>query len=230
LRLAKLLRRQPVASAAVAAAVLALLGGAATTAWQAHVARQAQALAEGRLQEVRRITHELVFNFGDSVEYLPGGMQVKAELYRQTLAALERLRPTLGDDPAVLADVAQVQVRLAEAHTEGYGGSLNQPDAGRTHAEAAVALADQVWLARRHDAEFAAYAARALSVLASVEREAGNHPASLDLMRRAMARAEEALALPQLDTGPAGRLPPATGHDRGHCPLQRQPAAGPHPL
>ena len=52
-----------------------------------------------------------------------------------TLAALERLRPTLGDDTALLADMAQVHVRLEEAHMPGCLASRNDLPTATRHAE-----------------------------------------------------------------------------------------------
>ena len=184
--------RLPVALASLA--LLALVGGLAGSAWQAQRAQQARQVAESRLAEVRRITHELVFGFGDSVEYLPGGMQIKADLFGATLAALQRLAPTLGNADSVLADMAQVHVRLAEAHASGYPASLNQPDTAKTHAAAAMALVERVWPTQQADPVFANYATRAYSVQASIEREGGAIAQAAATSRKGLQVAEQALA------------------------------------
>ena len=193
-RLNRRIARNRLASAAIALGLLALVGGSAGIAWQAHEARQAQQLAEMRLKEVRRVTHELVFSFGDSVEYLPGGMKIKADLFKETLAALERLVPTLGGDEAALADIAQVHVRLAEAYSPGYPISLNDPALSRNHAEKAVALVEQVRPSQKSDVNFSGYASRAYSVLASAETHAGNKEKAAELTRRSLELAEQALS------------------------------------
>ncbi|OYU45674.1 MAG: hypothetical protein CFE44_06200, partial [Burkholderiales bacterium PBB4] len=193
-RLSRRIARNRLASAAIAIGVLALLGGSAGVAWQAHEARQAQQLAETRLKEVRRVTHALVFGFGDSVEYLPGGMKVKADLFKETLAALERLAPSLGGDEAALADIAQVHVRLAEAYSPGYPISLNEPALARSHAEKAVALFEKVWPTQKSDANVSGYASRAYSVLASAETQAGNKEKAAELTRRGLEMSRQALA------------------------------------
>lgn len=193
-RLNRRIARNRLASAAIALGLLALVAGSAGIAWQAHEARQAQQLAEMRLKEVRRVTHELVFGFGDSVEYLPGGMKIKANLFKETLAALERLVPTLGGDEAALADIAQVHVRLAEAYAPGYPTSLNEPALSRMHAEKAIALVERVWPSQKSDIEFSGYASRAYSVMASAESEAGHKEKAAELTRRGLQLAEQALA------------------------------------
>ena len=192
-RLSRRISRNRLASVAIALGLLGLLGGSAGIAWQAHAARQAQQLAEMRLKEVRRVTHELVFGFGDSVEYLPGGMKIKADLFRETLAALERLVPTLGGDEAAMADIAQVHVRLAEAYSPGYPTSLNEPALARSHALKAVAHVEQVWNSQKTDVNFSGYASRAYSVLASAETLAGNKDKAAELTRRGLELAEQAL-------------------------------------
>ena len=194
-RLAKQVSRNRLTSAAIAASLLILVGGSAAVAWQAHEARQAQHLAELRLKEVRRVTHELVFSFGDGVEYLPGGMKIKADLFAETLAALERLLPTLGEnDAAALSDIAQLHVRLAEAYTPDYPSSLNEPAKGLRHAEQARALVDKVWASRKGDPVFAGYASRAYTVLAGHVREAGDKEKAVALSRHGLELAQEALA------------------------------------
>ncbi|MBC7618946.1 MAG: serine/threonine protein kinase, partial [Candidatus Saccharibacteria bacterium] len=192
-RLSRRISRNRLASVALALGLLALLGGSAGIAWQAQAARQAQQLAEMRLKEVRRVTHELVFGFGDSVEYLPGGMKIKADLFRETLAALERLVPTLGGDEAAMADIAQVHVRLAEAYSPGYPTSLNEPALARSHAQKAVAQVEQVWHSQKTDVNFSGYASRAYSVLASAETLTGNKDKAAELTRRGLELAEQAL-------------------------------------
>ncbi len=195
-RLAKQVSRNRLASAALAASVLLLLGGSAAVAWKAQEARQAQLLAELRLKEVRRVTHELVFSFGDSVEYLPGGMKIKADLFKEALAALERLQPTLGEsDEAALADIAEIHVRLAEAYTPDYPGTLNEPEKGLRHAEQARLLIDKVWASQKGNPVFAGYASRAYMVLAGHAREAGDKEKAVALSRHGLALVQEAVKL-----------------------------------
>ncbi|KQW51309.1 MULTISPECIES: serine/threonine-protein kinase [unclassified Roseateles] len=200
-RTAKLLARNRLASGLALVSVLALVGGLAATTWQAREARLAQGLAEQRLAEVRRVTHDLVFGFGDSVEYLPGGQKIKLDLLRDTHAALERLLPTLGGDTAVVADMAQVQVRMAEALMPGYPGSLEKQDDARRHAEAAMALVARAWPTQKRNALFATYASRAYNVMASAEQEAGRLEEAVELTRHGLKLAEEGfvLALPGVD-------------------------------
>jgi len=194
-RSAKLLARNRLASGLAVLGLAALVGGLAATHWQAREARRAQALAEQRLAEFRRVTHDLVFGFGDSVEYLPGGQQIKLDLLRDTLAALQRLRPTPGDAAAVAADMAQVRVRLAEALMPGYPGSLARPEEAVGHARAAMALVEQAWPSRKADPMFASYASRAYNVMASAEQEAGRLEQAAALTRQGLKLAEEARAL-----------------------------------
>ncbi len=195
-RMAKRIQRNRWLSGAVAAGVLALLGGVAGIAWQAHVAQQARSLAESRLAEVRRVTHALVFGFGDAVEYLPGGMKIKADLYQETLVALQRLAPSLGSDPTVEADIAQVHVRLAEAYAPGYPVSLADAARARPHAQSAVTLFERLrpHVLQSADPSLMNYATRALTVLASLEADDGRKERAVELTRQSLSWGQEALA------------------------------------
>ncbi|RZJ12614.1 MAG: serine/threonine protein kinase [Rubrivivax sp.] len=194
-RTAKLLQRNRLASGLAALSVAALLAGLGSTTWQAREARRAQALAEQRLAEFRHVTHDLVFGFGDSVEYLPGGQKIKLDLLRDTLAALERLLPTLGGDTALVADMAQVRVRMAEALMPGYPGSLDRPEEAIAHAKEAMSLVTQAWPTQKVDPVFATYASRAYNVMASAEQESGRLEEAATLTRQGLKLAEEAAAL-----------------------------------
>ena len=189
-------------------AALALAGGLAATAWQAHAARlardearAARSVAEGRLAAMREVTHDLVFRYGDSVEFLPGGAEIKAALYRDTLQALQRLGPTAGGDLGALADIAVTHARLAELLAEGFAGSMGQAAQAREHAERAIALVPQVWPVARRDARAANWLARAHDVKAAQLREAGDLPQSLAVLQAGLGLLDEALAAATDDTG-----------------------------
>ena len=84
---AKLVSRNKATAAVAAFATFAVMAGFAATAWQGREARLARDEAQARLADIRSITRDLVFRFGDSIGYLPGGMKVKAELLKACWAA-----------------------------------------------------------------------------------------------------------------------------------------------
>ena len=182
--------RLPVAAAAVATA--ALVTGTGVALWQAREARL-------RLADLRRVTHELVFRFGDGIAYLSGGMNIKEDLLNSTLAQLQRLADTSGGDPAVVADVAALHARLAELQGSDNSPSTERPMQARAHADQAIALGARVWAERKADRQFANWVARAYQIRAHGERAAGHPEQALQTLVSQRALVEESLALQTRD-------------------------------
>ena len=85
-----------------AAAVLTLAASLGVAAWQGHEASVARDEAQRRLADIRSITRDLVFRFGDAVSYLPGGMKVEEDMLQDVLRSLDRLASSPDRDPALL--------------------------------------------------------------------------------------------------------------------------------
>ena len=168
--MAKFVARNRVAVGSAVAAVAALAAGMGATLWQAHEARAARDEAERRLADIRAITRDLVFRFGDAVTYLPGGMKVKEDMLQKVLLSLDRLATSADRDPALLADVSTTYARLAELQGNDQSMSLGKPDAARINADKAIAIATELLPQRRDDWKLAHWAARAYAIRAIVFR------------------------------------------------------------
>jgi len=189
--------RAPVAAAMLAS--LALVVGAGVAAWQAHEARQARDEARQRLADVRGVTHELVFRFGDGIAYLPGGMAIKEELLEGTLAQLKKLTGAAGNDALVVADVASLHARLAELQGSDGAASTGHNERAAAHADEAIALGAKAWPERKADRPFANWLARAYMIEAKLQRSAGHPEQGLQTLAASRALIEESLALQTRD-------------------------------
>ena len=167
---AKFVVRNRVAAASAAVAVVAMATGLSVALWQAHEARLARDEAQHRLVDIRAITRDLVFRFGDAVSYLPGGMKVKEDMLQHVLLSLDRLAGSADRDPALLADVATSYARLAELQGNDQSLSLGKPEAARFNADKAIALATELLPQRRDDWKLAHWVARAYDIRAKVFR------------------------------------------------------------
>ena len=196
--------RVPVAAAALAA--LALVAGAGVALWQAHEARlgrdEARAArdeARRRLADVRSVTHDLVFRFGDGIAYLPGGMNIKEDLLNATLAQLQRLADASGSDAAIVADVASLHARLAELQGADTAPSTERPKQALAHADQAIALGAQVWAERKADRQFANWLARAYQIRAQRQRADGQLEPALQTLMQERSLVAQSLALQTRD-------------------------------
>ena len=131
-RSAKFLRRNRVAVAGAALVLLTLVGGIVATAWQARLAslqaglaRQAQARAERRFADVRKLANVLLFDYHDAIRDLPGSTPVRERLVRDALQYLNGLAEEVGDDPTLQRELALAYRRVAEVQAGQTGGSLS---------------------------------------------------------------------------------------------------------
>ncbi len=200
--IAKFVSRNKVSVALAGLAFCAGALGFAATAWQGREARLARDEAQARLADIRSITRDLVFRFGDSIGYLPGGMKIKADLLQNALGSLDRLVSSskgADRDPALLADVANTYARLAQIQGADQSLSLNQPDAAKINADKAIALAAELLPSRRDDWRLAWWTSQAHQTQANLLRSQ-NKP---ELALLAIPPALEMLALTDLSKAEA---------------------------
>ncbi|MFO1340695.1 MAG: hypothetical protein U1F53_21150 [Burkholderiaceae bacterium] len=173
--------------------LLAAVGGA----WQATQATRALYRTEARLQALRALTRDAVFQQADLLAALPGGAAGQGPVRQTVLAQLGAIEQEAGDDAAWLALLTGAYARIAE-QLATVGGNPALRSEATAHAQHALALGERAWPARQHDPVFvAAYA------LALQERAAGQPQAQAHDYEDALARIDHALA----DAPPAARRP-----------------------
>lgn len=100
-RAARFLRRHRVPAAAAFMVVASLSAGLVMTARSARIANEERVRAELRFEDVRRLTHTLLFDLHDEVGRLPGAIEVRQRL----LARAQDYLDTLGADPAAASSL-----------------------------------------------------------------------------------------------------------------------------
>ena len=195
----KFIARHRVPAAAAALAALSLVAGTGVALWQAHEARLGRDEARRRLADVRSVTHDLVFRFGDGIAYLPGGMSVKEDLLNATLAQLQRLADGSSGDAAIIADIAALHARLAELQGADTAPSTERPKQALAHADQAIALGARAWSERKADRQFTNWLARAYQIRAQRQRAAGELDAALQTLTQERTLVAESLALQTRD-------------------------------
>jgi non-specific serine/threonine protein kinase/serine/threonine-protein kinase len=147
-RLRKFSARHRSALAAAAAIVLTLFGGAATTAWQARLARQERDKAENRFREVREFSRSLLFEIHDSLRTLPGATEPRRLLLARAVQFLDRLASDASNDDPLKLELAEGYRRLGQVQGSALSQNLGDVAGAATSFEKAVTLAEDV-LARR---------------------------------------------------------------------------------
>ena len=184
------------AAAALALAALAL--GLGLSTWQARRAAMARDEARARLAESNALVRDIVMRYADTVTFLPGGLQMKADLLRDTLAWLERLAAGAGGDAELAGERAKAYSRLADMQLPGLDATLDRPEEALANGERALALFALGEPAHREDADFYMWWARALRTRQKSQRLAGDPAAALRTLQQAAGLLKAALRrLPQ---------------------------------
>jgi len=121
-RAGRLLLRNPVATVAVGAAVVALVAGTIVSAWQAREADLQRQRAEHRLQDVRQLANAMIFDVDAELE--KGTTQARAVLVERALQYLDALAREEGLDSALKRDLAAAYEKIGDI--EGNYTVINQ--------------------------------------------------------------------------------------------------------
>jgi eukaryotic-like serine/threonine-protein kinase len=210
-RSAKFVRRHKVGVAAAAAVVVALLSGIVATAWQARRARAAQARAEQRFNDVRRLANSFMFDFHDAIQDLTGSTPARQMLVKKALEYLDGLAREAAHDPSLQRELATAYQKVGEIQ----GGAITRANIGDS-AGAVVshrkALALREALAAAHPADTQIRQELAVSYMrvSEVQAETGDAAGALGTYRQGLA-IREALAAADPANIPA-RLELATAY------------------
>jgi len=113
-RAGKFVGRHKLAVAAAALLAVSLLGGAATTMWQARIANLQRERAERRFQDVRSLANSLMFEMYDAIQNLPGSTGVRELLVSRAQKYLDSLSRESAGDPGLKSELAEAYERLGD--------------------------------------------------------------------------------------------------------------------
>jgi eukaryotic-like serine/threonine-protein kinase len=192
---------------ALAVGLAGLAGGLVLALVQARRALLARRDAEHardqvreQLQGVQRITSELVFRFGDTISYMPGGAQAQDALLAQVQAVLEPMAERHADNEELQALLASVLSRRGQLRCDdSLGGGAQTQREGEALLARSIALGDRVWPRQHRDWRFADSHGRALWTRANLWRQAGREAEAEQQIRRVIAGVREALPHAQAD-------------------------------
>ena len=206
-RAGKFVRRNRVPVAAGALVVLALVGGTIATAYQARQARAAQARAERRFADVRKLAHTVLFDYHDAIKDLRGARPVRERLVHDALGYLDGLAREVEDDPSLQRELAAAYRRVGDLQASDPSGGDTE-GAARSYAKA-LAISEALLRADSSPAARRDVAAAALA-LGAVVWERGNLAEGLAHAQRARALLEPLVAAAPHDTDLRLQLSTAT--------------------
>jgi non-specific serine/threonine protein kinase/serine/threonine-protein kinase len=188
----KFARRNRVAVAAALLVALTLVAGAIATAWQARNARiqarlaqEAQARAERRFAEVRRLANAVLFDYHDAIQNLPGATPVRARLVRDALQYLNGLAAEGSGDASLQRELALAYRKVAEVQG-GHGASLGDTSGAIESHRKSLAILERLVAARPDDPQARSDVADGALLLANLVAVTQGQAEGLSHARRAV--------------------------------------------
>jgi tetratricopeptide (TPR) repeat protein len=219
-RAAKFVRRRKGLVAAAAVVFVALAAGVAATVWQAERAREAQARAERRFNDVRALARSVVFDYHAAIKDLPGATPVRARLVRDALAYLDRLASESNDDPSLQRELASAYDHVGDVQGGSMGPNLGDTSGAIASYRNAIRLRESSLLGRQGSFDETRELALTVNKLGLLAWETGDMDGALGLIRRAISLLE---TLTKTDpTNPDLRRQLSRAHDHIGMILQEQ--------
>lgn len=183
-RTRKFVRRNRVAVGAAMLVGLTLIGGAMTTAWQASRAREAQARAERRFGDLRKLAHAVLFDYHDAVKDLAGSTPVRERLVTDGLEYLDGLAQEAGDDVTLQRELADAYLRMGDVQG-GVAANLGNTEGAMESYQKAHATYASLVASDSTNVENRRGLADCLLKLSELLRETGEIPAAIERTQRA---------------------------------------------
>jgi tetratricopeptide (TPR) repeat protein/predicted Ser/Thr protein kinase len=123
-RTGKFFRRHRLAIGAASLLLVALGGGVWATLREARRARAAEARAEHRFNDVRRLANSFLFEFHDAIRDLPGSTPARALVVKRALEYLDSLAEESAGDRALRRELAEAYRRVGDAQGNPFMANL----------------------------------------------------------------------------------------------------------
>jgi tetratricopeptide (TPR) repeat protein len=139
-RAKKFVRRHRIAVAATVLVLAALAAGVWATLREARRARAAEALAERRFDEDRKLANSFLFEFHDAIRDLPGSTAARALLVRRALEWLDALAKDSAGDRALRRELADAYQKVGDVQGNPFMANLGELKGATASYGKAIAL------------------------------------------------------------------------------------------
>jgi len=183
--------------AGVAAAIIVavtVLAGLAITLREAQIAREQQARAEARFNDVRALANSLMFDVHDSIQYLPGSTPARKLLVARAQRYLDSLARDAASDASLQRELATAYEKVGTVQGNPFGANLGDTQGALDSYGKTLAIRESLWKANPNNVDDEVALARSQRLIAAVLGNRGD-PTSIPKLRHAVATAERALQI-----------------------------------
>lgn len=187
-RAGKFVRRHRASLAAAVLLLAALAGGVAATLREARHARAAEARAQRRFDDVRKLANSFLFEFEEAIRDLPGSTPARALVVRRALTYLDSLAAESAGDRELRIELAKAYHKVGDVEGNPFRPNLGDTKGALASYGKAIALLEPIVASgRATDAES--------STLATVYLSAGGVRLATEGAKGAVESTEKGLAL-----------------------------------
>lgn len=179
-RASKFIARHKAGVAAAALVIIALLGGAVTTLWQAHAARQERDKAQHRFNQVRKLANAVLFDYHDDIEKLPGSTLVREKMVKDALAYLDDLSADSSGDFTLQRELASAYENVGDVQGAPYRANLGNYKGALISHNKALAIRTTLNSIPGESAQMKLELARSHGAVGELSQVTGNIRAALD--------------------------------------------------
>jgi serine/threonine protein kinase len=183
-RVGKYVRRHRIPVVAAALVLLSLLGGMAATLRQARIARAAQARAEQRFNDVRKIAHDLIFDVHDSIQYLPGATPARKLIVQYAMSYLDKLAQESSGDPSLQQELAIAYQKVGDVQGLDVRSNLGDTAGALKSYQKSLDILEGLVKANPQDQRARSDLAESYNRLAAVQLEMGQTAEAFKVSRK----------------------------------------------
>jgi non-specific serine/threonine protein kinase/serine/threonine-protein kinase len=123
-RVSKFVQRNRAGVLAGVLVMLSLVGGLATSLWQARVARTERSRADRRFAEVRTLATSFLFELHDAIVDLPGSTPARELLVKRALASLDGLAREAPGDASLQREIGEAYAKIGNVQGNSANSNL----------------------------------------------------------------------------------------------------------
>jgi tetratricopeptide (TPR) repeat protein/predicted Ser/Thr protein kinase len=166
-RAEKFIGRNRIAVAFGSLMVLAVLGGIATTVWEARRVERERARAERRFNEVRTLADSFLFELND--EILKGQTQARALLVKRALEYLNRLADEANNDASLERELAVAYLKIGDIQGKPYSPNLGDTEGAIESYGKALSILETLYRSYPSNREIQLSLSMAYSAIGSIQ-------------------------------------------------------------